>query len=204
MARISKIGRKRGQRDASSSGRHGQGSHQSDIYQEMLEEAGTTAHASVVEEGRSVKKRRIGGRLVVAESTPAGDSMKAQEESADFFSNTTLYEDPAMQRQTVHNESEASEESDDDDDWEEIDLQPGFPSEPEASALGDLDLTLQTEAKTSERDKGHKRKILTATERELRLGLHKMHILALLYHCHLRNQWCNDSQIQVGLTDYYI
>jgi hypothetical protein len=37
----------------------------------------------------------------------------------------------------------------------------------------------------------------TLAERKLRLDVHKIHVMCLLYHVFVRNHWCNDSKLQV-------
>ena len=100
-------------------------------------------------------------------------------------------------QQTAYEDSEGSADSD--VSWEEVGLNEEEKTEDSADEPGELDLVLGGEKGSSgERSKTERRKPLTAAERELRVGIHKMHLLSLLVHVGLRNYWCNDHRVQVG------
>lgn len=99
--------------------------------------------------------------------------------------------------QTAYDESSDSIESD--LDWEEVDLAQTAVQEDDSNQNGALDLVLggNKPLKSPER-MSRKRKPATTAERKLRLEIHKMHVLCLLAHVHLRNHWCNDEQVHVS------
>ena len=43
------------------------------------------------------------------------------------------------------------------------------------------------------------RRKITAVDRRIRLETHKLHLLCLLFHVHLRNRWCNNDEVQKNL-----
>lgn len=195
MARTSRAGRGRTGRKSLKRELRNQSPTESNIYQEMLEEVDASSQISATEEGRSIKKRRIGGRLITRGDPMAAASKENAEQSIGISDRLELFMNPIAQHQTVYEDTEVSEDSDD-AGWEEVELHPE-PTQGVDAPAGDLDLTLGGDSELSEREHAPKRKVVTATERALRLALHKTHILGLLYYCHLRNHWCNDMQIQV-------
>ncbi|KAI4112634.1 MAG: hypothetical protein LQ341_007844, partial [Variospora aurantia] len=106
--------------------------------------------------------------------------------------------DPSPRQQQVPYEDDTSEESD--FAWEEVELaheadQPILdPAEDDNTQ--DLNLVLEDDRKQP-RNQGSiaRRKPLTALEKKMRLEVHKVHFLCLLYHVHLRNHWCNDQNL---------
>ncbi|KAF3277330.1 hypothetical protein TWF970_005256 [Orbilia oligospora] len=107
-------------------------------------------------------------------------------------------------------ESEYDEDDDDDDDefgdddeieWETVDLSTlkkntpnplSTPSEP-------LILTLTTPFKPSKQKSSTAKKPPTPAERKIRLEVHKLHLLCLISHLHLRSTFCNDPKSQSSL-----
>ena len=43
------------------------------------------------------------------------------------------------------------------------------------------------------------RRKITAVDRRIRLETHKLHLLCLLFHVHLRNRWCNNDEVRKNL-----
>ena len=174
-----------------------------DIFQDLIAEAASLSQASASEDGRTVKKRRVGGRLVIS-----GVPKKPED---DQFQNGVVQEhvvpsqdddnEPSSLRQTIYNESEDSEDSGD-ADWQDVTL--AVPAESgqreQERDLQDLSLDLQADHAGLDKSPTNRRKPLTAAERRLRLEVHKMHVLTLLSHVHLRNHWCNDLEVQVWLN----
>ena len=103
------------------------------------------------------------------------------------------------QQQTIYDDDEDSGESDEDDDWEDVNLAaPGEEARDKPQRnIGDLNLDFAVDDPGLDRPPIQRRKPLTAAERKLRLEVHKMHILTLLSHVHLKNHWCNDLEVQV-------
>ncbi|KAL8947460.1 MAG: hypothetical protein Q9222_006264, partial [Ikaeria aurantiellina] len=120
------------------------------------------------------------------------------------FDNSEQRKRSSPLEQTAYKD-ESSEESD--FAWEEVDLahdQAEISEDQEAGEAGpesesddqDLDLVLDNPSKSITKQVAINRKRpLTAAERKVRLDVHKVHILCLLSHVHLRNHWCNDQTI---------
>ena len=107
--------------------------------------------------------------------------------------------------QTGYDESGAS--SDSDLNWEEVDLKDSVKAEHATSASEDesrpLNIVLHDNGITGQKQRGPKRRLVTAAERKLRLEIHKMHLLSLLAHIYLRNHWCNNQDVQVRLIQHF-
>ena len=174
-----------------------------DVFQDLIAEAATISQASASEDGRPIKKRRVGGRLVVSGGpNELGDSRSQNGAVQGLVTPSEDVErESSSVRQTIYNESDGSEDSED-ADWQDVTL--AITAETAESMqrepLGDVqDLTLDLQADQIGLDTSstNRRKPLTAAERKLRLEVHKMHVLTFLSHVHLRNHWCNDLDIQV-------
>lgn len=170
------------------------------IYNDMLEDT-VSPSTHVTEEGRTIKKRRIAGRMIVQEPYGARSLQLDQlsnvpDEMVDDSCDAEL--EPVRQ-QTAYNESEDSADSD--MDWEEVDLantsmQESSPTHDNEST-GELNLVLGRTDHETRRSTPMKRKPVTKAEKQVRLEIHKIHLLSLLFYVHLRNHWCNDSDVQV-------
>lgn len=168
-----------------------------DVYHEMLAEAASSAPTRFGEEGQSVKRRRIRGRIVTQgenissdiRSSPAPDT--AGQAEGDYKPGGVSH----VRLQTTYNDSEDS--ADNDVAWEDVGVKD---EEKEASSEEpeELDLVLGGDKSDSfEGRRTRKRKPVTAVERGMRIEIHKMHLLSLLVHVSLRNHWCNDYGVQV-------
>lgn len=173
------------------------------IYQEMLADAVSSSPTRLGEAGRTVKRRRVGGRIVTQSaddetlhhsdhaSTVAGDT-DAGESAASVG--------PGLQ-QTTYNNSDDSADSD--MDWEEVELK-GVSTNPafNDSAIEEGPMELTLDGSESEHRAGGlpKKKPVTAAEKKIRLEVHKMHLLSLLAHVYKRNYWCNEEEIQVRVV----
>ncbi|KAJ8108652.1 hypothetical protein OPT61_g8026 [Boeremia exigua] len=108
---------------------------------------------------------------------------------------------PSRVLQTV----EDSDESEDDSDmeWEDAlgDAGDSEEGEPNATpAIGDVSITIGgNKSEEVSTKKKVRRRAITAVDRKIRLDIHKMHVLCLLYHVHRRNAWCNDARVQSAL-----
>lgn len=171
-----------------------------EIYGDMLADA-VSAPTRVNEEGKTIKRRRIAGRVVIQGQDKVRDD---QSDRLSMMAGQTVIKgrdnvSGAAMQQTAYNESDESLESD--VDWEEIDVNQNLmhkgSSEPDESKNSELNLVLKTGDAEVRRTATATRKPITAAERNLRLDIHKLHILSLLFHVHLRNHWCNDEKIQV-------
>ena len=174
-----------------------------DVYREMLADA-TSSTTLIDEEAKPVKRRRVAGRLKAmvdgAKQKPTDASEPAPD---DRVSKPSWHH-----QQTAYDESSDSSDNDseNDMDWEEVDVinndSAVLPPEDEEQHE-ELDLVLGSgNRETAKGTKTHRRPMST-TERKIRLDIHKMHILSLLAHIHIRNQWCNDPEIHVRFSNRY-
>ncbi|KAF7923256.1 hypothetical protein BELL_0033g00110 [Botrytis elliptica] len=182
-----------------------------DVYRDMLEEA-IPSQSAVPE--RPLKRRRVGLRDAVVTASEAGPSKPSVAESHDeakddedvefedvmtaptSFNGEAPEEDVNGPQQTAYRDSdEETDESDADVeiDWENINF-----NTKDDEPSGDLELTL-TRPEPQRRTATPRRKTLTQGDRNLRLEIHKLHLLCLLSHVHRRNEWCNDSEVQDSL-----
>ena len=175
-----------------------------DVYQEMLSVVVPSSPTQLSQEGRAVKRRRVGGRIVTQNGNDStGHQPDHGKTSADDSDMDELFEDvKPPQQQTVQTDSEDSADSD--VDWEEVQVRDHASQqttpEPENAEGQALSLVMgdygdENKAKLSERPK---RKPLTAEDKQLRVQVHKMHICCLIAHVHIRNHWCNDEEVYVG------
>ncbi|KAI9682399.1 MAG: hypothetical protein M1817_000453 [Caeruleum heppii] len=163
-----------------------------DVYQDMLNEAATSSPSHFGGEGQPVKKRKIGGRTTLLPGS--ADKVPNNPSSLDVSPNITS-DDDTFRPQTAY-DSGSSDESD--IDWEEVtvDGQKGAGTAPVSSdeSPSGLDLVLEPDG----RDNGEQRiraRNVTSVERKLRVEIHKMHILCLLAHVHIRNAWLEDPEV---------
>lgn len=93
--------------------------------------------------------------------------------------------------QTAYRDSE--EESDGSDvNWDPID----FDIKPDEEVRsGDLELTL-IKPSPQKRIVTPRRKAIPKQEKDVRLQIHRMHLLCLLVYVERRNEWCNDLEVQ--------
>lgn len=172
-----------------------------DFYREMLVDTISSA-TQVNDEGKIIKRRRVAGQIVTQSQGITDDSDKDSsvlngiDQSDDFRSSA-----PAIQ-QTIFNDSEDSAESD--LDWEEINLKEnldeGFSSTHLEDQTNELNLVLDRDRSKSQAQERTRRAPVTTAERQLRFETHKMHLLSLLVHVHIRNHWCNDEKVHVRKT----
>ncbi|KAH6713868.1 hypothetical protein BKA61DRAFT_518764 [Leptodontidium sp. MPI-SDFR-AT-0119] len=172
-----------------------------DVYQDMLSEALPTQ--SEIPE-RPLKRRRTGRRdSQVAHISPAASPVE-EDEDLEFEDvlDTSLQEDfegeqdvPAKRQQTAYRDSD-EESEDSDGEWQGLNLD----GEPEADEpSGDLDLTLVKKPVPQIKAPTVRRRLVSKAEKVERLEKHKMHVLCLLSHLDMRNDWCNDSEVQKSL-----
>lgn len=103
--------------------------------------------------------------------------------------------------QTTYRES-SDEESEEDAQFEDVDFSAVFANNdqaPEQQETLELNLTAAKEALAPSRRPADRRKPITKEEKELRVEIHKAHILCLLAHAEKRNHWCNDAVVQDNL-----
>lgn len=163
-----------------------------EIYREMLAEAEARDNQSK-ENNRPGKRRKVGERTATFVDL---ESTNQRTETLEDQNNDS------RQLQTAY-DSGASSDDELDIEWEDIDLpqtpldSAGLPS----SRAGDQSLQITFGLGNNEKKNiTPRQKPLSAAEKKLRLDTHKTHLLCLLRHVHLRNLWCNDSELQVGFN----
>lgn len=164
-----------------------------DVYAEMVAEAMSSAPTSLNTDDRATKRRRVGDQVQTRE---VENDYVASNGEAEHAENGT----PRPQVQTAYAESESSEEDEDDVGWEDVNLGglPGLERETsDENTTENLDLVLDDATPSTTSRSKARVKPLSADERKLRLQLHKMHLLCLLGHVDLRNQWCSDIAVLV-------
>ena len=172
------------------------------VYGDMLAEA-VSSPTRKSEDGTPVKRRRVGGRIVIQNvNENASHQPKQSISTGEQKGIDDLFEEPLPTPQHIeHTESEDSADSD--EDFEDVDLgsnikQPD-PSEHEMEEPGDLKLVLGGDNQDISKSKQVRRKPITSMEKKLRLEIHKLHLCSLLAHVYLRNHWCNDEKIHSAL-----
>ncbi|MBE3050358.1 hypothetical protein IMZ48_49260, partial [Candidatus Bathyarchaeota archaeon] len=178
-----------------------------DIYGELLADAGVRRSA----ESERPLKRRKARRSAEEEDAPAthgGPSARGEgrvaEADGDSDEEGVEFEDVEIPKPTIQTTYMGSEDEDSEEDdgvvFEDVDFtvpppdeKPAGPSEPKAM---ELNLTAQRAAMSPAKGRRPKKKPLTKEERGRRVEVHKTHLLCLLYHCAMRNHWCNDEKVQ--------
>ncbi|KAE8354677.1 hypothetical protein BDV28DRAFT_74445 [Aspergillus coremiiformis] len=170
-----------------SKGRKEQDDEIPEVYREMLAEAEARAPHDL-ENDRPIKRRKVHRQALASSAT---------QEKPEVQSSSKNGEDASPQVQTVY-DSPTSDESE--MEWEEVDIQQAPAAF--AQTVPTADAENETMQITLDGHQDQKRKVIrrrkpvTAAERELRLHIHKSHLLCLLSHVQLRNVWCNDENIQ--------
>ena len=178
-----------------------------EVYREMLADFAISSPSQRGEEGRVVKRRRVGGRIITQMNDQAAsyhsDHSNQSQENADL---DELFEDAPVARQQIQ-ESDSEDSGASDFNWEEVDLGVHVDDDEnlDGEATNDAELNLvllDSEQQRTIIDRQRaKRKLITVAEKALRLEVHKMFLCCLLTHVHIRNHWCNDDQIQVRFVD---
>lgn len=169
------------------------------VYREMLADT-VSSPTQLNDEGNTIKKRRIAGRMVTQNEeiakSPSPDQKSSAVNNTSLEGTTTNIEE--IGQQTAYQDSEDSAESD--MDWEEIDItdnpEQANTLEDDFAAAGELNIILGGDD-ANQHKRVLKRRPVTSAEKKLRLEIHKMHLLTLLIHVHSRNHWCNDENVHV-------
>lgn len=183
-----------------------------DVYQDLLRDVIPSSSTNLSEEGTAVKKRRVAGHIVTSKQEPRDQKSVLRDPSVapsetsttGFHPNENLSISSKVQ-QTAFDDSAESSDSDSDIPWEEVDVGNGNPGhssfDDEREDDKELNLVLNGDQGFMPKYQRRKQRALTTADRKQRLDVHKMHILCLLHHVHLRNRWCNDAKIQVFLRN---
>ena len=167
------------------------------IYNEMVREA--LSSTPPTESVRPLKRRKAAdGGAATTRFDDMGEPSTSIVGAEDQVEPETSLGSPQFgARQTAYNDSDDSAESD--FGWEEVDLAQDMTRDDDVNNVNSLELVLDGNKHTeAAENQSRKRKPATAAERKLRLVIHKMHVLCLLAHVHLRNHWCNDEQVHVS------
>lgn len=172
-----------------------------DVYAEMLSEA-LSSPAQVSDEGKIIKKRRVAGRVAGEGKDLRVDHQAEKLQDIESITDGEEGIGTSFERakQQIFDESEDSEPSD--GDWEDVDFVKPimYQEEPlgrDDAGDGGLDLVLETGDREAQSQTTLKRKPITQAEKQIRVDIHKMHLLCLLFHVHVRNHWCNDEKVHV-------
>lgn len=170
------------------------------VFRDMLAETTTSSPSRTDDEGKAIKRRRVGGRLV---TKVAERELKHTRQGSDHGSDDSqmsgLFHEPVVKRpDVVKTDSEDSTESD--IVWEEVELQQHDAGNQDFDSPNSdeqkLNLVLGTRDDSATRmPRGVKRKPMTHVEKKLRLDIHKLHLCCLLAHVFIRNHWCDDAAV---------
>lgn len=147
-----------------------------DVFKDMLAEAYAEHPEDFGPSPRPVKRRRVDNDEFEASDTTAVEEVEQQSDD----DSDVEFEDVQL---TGHRDHEHP-----DDHGFSVDM----------SAGRALHLDLATGTTTPSRQVGH-RKAITKELRQLRLSVHKWHVLCLLMHLAYRNQWCEDWTVHETL-----
>ena len=197
------MGRPRKGRDTQRT--HGAGSSTPDevvpsIYKDMVIDAISSSPPPPDAE-RPLKRRRVGGQIRQEQDSERFSKQYHRGSAYGNITDGTESENQykSDQLETAYHDSEDFAESD--VNWEEVQLEEGTDlkndDSPDAQEL-DLVLGETAEIKQAHRQQSRRRPA-TPAERKAKLEVHKMHVLCLLAHVHLRNHWCNDEEVHVDL-----
>lgn len=168
-----------------------------DVYREMLADARTetATHETEVSE-RPLKRKRPGEKPSVIAKKPAVARNDNNDEDEDIeFEDVPLAPQPTIQ--TIVRDTDEDDDDDDEVEFEDVRIEPQGPSVSSTAAQPQtLTLNLSALMAAKSPQKGNRRKPATREERERRVEVHKAHLICLLAHVELRNQWCNDADVQ--------
>ena len=161
------------------------------------------------EEIRPLKRRRVGPVQKEREKSQINEAIEDQDIAAHgsdfgkFKADNSLNKEAP--RQFVIDHSDTSDDSD--IEWEDVGQQiNNNPTDQkkisdeekdDKTVPNDLAIVFDKSPEARKHDSKQRRKIRTVLERNLRINVHKTHILCLLAHEQLRNSWCNDRLAQV-------
>ena len=161
-----------------------------DVYHDMLAEAYDANPEDFQPDPRPRKRRKVNFE---SEETTAPAKPVKEPSPIPTRSPSPISGPP----QVVFNDD--FDESDSDAEFEDVEIDDEEENdsadrvEPKAVQI-DLSRPLDTPRKAVQR-----RKPVTKAERDLRLDVHKWHLLCLLIHIASRNRWCDDEQVQKTL-----
>lgn len=196
-----------------------------DVFHDLISESEASKAAGPDEDGKPLKRRKTAGPTKRDDASsiqragpsnrhgaPSGEPEPLPQPPLTSPSQTSSATKPHLDNsgsrhlQTV----EASSESDDSDlEWEDAlgqgsddDEEDDFGDDVPAD-IGDVSITIGGDkGKEKEQTKRVRRRGITSIDKKLRLDVHKMHLLCLLYHVRRRNFWCNDDKVHATLRRF--
>ena len=100
-----------------------------DVYREMLAHAVTSSPTRTSDDGRAIKRRRVGGRIVTQRhDDPASHQSDQSSNNGNDSDLDEIFEDVKLPRQHIM-QTESEDLADSDTDWEEVDLREGIKQE---------------------------------------------------------------------------
>ena len=169
----------------------------------MLADTETPPAVQMDDEGQTVKKRRIGGRVVTQQSEAQRHLDLIEGPQVDVQDDTReLSHEPYTKQQYV-TRTDSEDSADSDANWEEVDITENAAIQPPLNAdysePEGIEITIGQRDQSESTAKAKKRKPISAFEKRLRLEIHKIHLCCLLTHSFIRNHWCNDDSVQSHL-----
>lgn len=177
-----------------------------EVFAELVAESGPPTRHQAREQGRPWKRRKVGlegSSLALRKAQPASED--APKDTNDAAPPGALFSaGDEIQEEIIVEEEEESAHSE--MEWEEVDLEaaptflePTKPAEDSSKDQAVLTIDLNAGATPKRTTNRIARRPLSAAEKQLRLTIHKVHLLCLLSHVSKRNHLCNDSEAQAVL-----
>jgi xeroderma pigmentosum group C-complementing protein len=163
-----------------------------EVFRDMLEIETVTDPTT----RHSTKKRRVGSKAMVI-----------SEENEESLPNLAIPGDDQADDDAnypVQTTFDSDDDSEDNFEWEDVNLDIPMSEQNLASHAVSESLSIVVSSAGNALPTPSKRKTRkppTNAERKMRLDIHKVHFLCLLYHCLIRNHWCNDAQLQVNCVE---
>ena len=173
-------------------------------YNDMLLDALSSSPPPGTVEDRPVKRRKVADTVAatsISEGAVGYSGSISDHDAKRDVEGSTSAPTPRNQ-QTAYHDSDDSAESD--FDWEAVEIDANVNRElsPSTPNEGSLDLVLGGDAISKVGKIAKRRKPISLTEKNVRLEIHKVHVLCLIAHVHLRNHWCNDEIVHVRYYQY--
>ena len=171
------------------------------VFRDMLAETTISSPVQTDDEGKTVKRRRIGGRIITKLPDNEGRDTASPEASINDDDHLSyLFDEPISTKRPEVIRSDSEESAESDMIWEEVDLQHQEADSSDSDAPDDenheLHLVLGSGGDgAAHTPKSIKRRPMPRIDKNLRLDVHKLHLCCLLVHVSIRNHWCNDEMV---------
>ncbi|KAF2398791.1 Rad4-domain-containing protein [Trichodelitschia bisporula] len=167
-----------------------------DVYKDLLKETGN-ANREAEDEVHPVKKRKVSAPVPLRGRPSSSSSARPPEVGFRGQLDTPREPSPEARLQTIEDDEDSDEEE---FEWEEVDLSLPQPAANVAeSSSKPLQIVIDRNLKSQKQKGRMKKRPPSSAEKIMRLNIHKLHILCLLYHCFCRNNLCNDTETQAIL-----